>query len=93
MDLLSEEEYLAFQIHLTQHPDAGDLIVGTGGLRKIRWGARGNGKRGGVRVIYYSVTAAFQIRLLLIYRKGAKDDLSEDEKQQLRQLNQGWNHG
>ncbi len=92
-ELLSEDEYLQFQQHLASYPNAGDVIPGTGELRKIRWKVSGRGKRGGVRVIYFSVAAAFQIRLILIYRKGIKDDLSEDEKRQLRQLNQGWEHG
>jgi hypothetical protein len=47
--LLSDEEYAALQIHLTTHPDAGDLIKDTGGLRKVRWTVKGRGKRGGTR--------------------------------------------
>ncbi|MCY1363594.1 Toxin HigB-2 [compost metagenome] len=89
-ELLSDEEYRAFQAHLAENPEAGDLIQGTGGLRKVRWAANGKGKRGGVRVIYYHVTAAFQIRLLLIYRKRIQDNLTEAEKQVLRKINQGW---
>ncbi|MDT4860758.1 Toxin HigB-2 [compost metagenome] len=89
-ELLSDEEYRAFQAHLAENPEAGDLIQGTGGLRKVRWAANGKGKRGGVRVIYYHVTAAFQIRLLLIYRKGIQDNLTEAEKQVLRKINEGW---
>src|SRR5262245_54521179 len=88
-ELLSDDEYKEFQQFLAGNPEAGDVIQHTGGLRKVRWAAKGKGKRGGVRVIYYHVTAAHQIRLLLIYRKGVKDDLSEDEKKVLRNLNQG----
>lgn len=89
-ELLDDDEYKAFQQYLAEHPTAGDVIQHTGGLRKVRWAANGKGKRGGVRVIYYYVTAASQIRLLVIYRKGVKDDLTEDEKKELRKLNEGW---
>lgn len=66
------------------------MIEGTGGLRKVRVAARGKGKRGGARVIYYHVSSAAQIRLLLIYTKSRKDDLSADEKRILRGLNERW---
>lgn len=68
----------------------GDVIQDTGGLRKIRWSANGKGKRGGVRVIYYHLTADAQIRLLLIYKKGIQDNLTEKQKKILRKLNEGW---
>lgn len=90
ISLLSDEEYAAFQGELAANPDAGDLISDTGGLRKVRVAAKGKGKRGGARVIYYHVSSASQIRLLLIYAKGTKDDLSQDEKRVLRKLNEGW---
>lgn len=68
----------------------GDVIQQTGGLRKVRWSAQGRRKRGGVRIIYYYVTSASQIRLLLIYKKGIQDDLTSDQKRVLRQLNERW---
>ena len=66
LELLSDDEYAEFQEHLANNPLAGAVIQQTGGLRKIRWSVQGKGKRGGVRVIYYHVTADSQIRLLLI---------------------------
>jgi len=75
---------------MAENPDWGDIIQNTGGLRKVRWSVSGKGKRSGVRVIYYHKVSQSQIRLLLIYRKGIQDDLSEDEKRQLRALNEGW---
>ena len=72
---LSVEEYAAFQWHLALHPEAGSLIVGSGGLRKIRWGAKGQGKRGGLRTIYYYQATSSQIWLLTAYTKGAHDTL------------------
>ncbi|EPA3167125.1 type II toxin-antitoxin system RelE/ParE family toxin [Yersinia enterocolitica] len=88
--LLNDDEYRAFQQHLADNPTSGDVIQHTGGLRKIRWSSGGKGKRGGVRVIYYYKVDASHIRLLLIYKKGIKDDLSEAEKKILRQLNERW---
>jgi len=88
--LLSDDEYAALQQHLVILPSAGDVIAGTGGLRKIRWTAGGKGKRGGSRVIYYHVAAQAQIRLILIYRKGIKDDLTPKEKTMLRKINAEW---
>lgn len=66
------------------------MIQNTGGLRKVRWSAQGKGKRGGVRVIYYYVMPDSQIRLLLIYQKGKNDDLTAEQKNILKQLNERW---
>jgi hypothetical protein len=88
--LLSDEEYAALQQHLVAMPNAGPVIAGTGGLRKIRWAVAGKGKRGGTRVIYYHVVAQTQIRMILIYRKGIKDDLTPKEKTVLRKINTEW---
>ena len=88
--LLSDEEYARLQEHLVRQPDAGDVITGTGGLRKIRWTSAGKGKRGGSRVIYFHAVAQSQIRMLLIYRKGIKDDLTPKEKGVLRKINAEW---
>jgi len=88
--LLSDEDYAALQLHLVDQPGVGDVIAGTGGLRKVRWATAGRGKRGGTRVIYYYVVAQAQIRMILIYRKGIKDDLSPKEKTILRKLNAEW---
>jgi mRNA-degrading endonuclease RelE of RelBE toxin-antitoxin system len=88
--LLTDDEYAEFQRYLADNPRLGDVIQDTGGLRKIRWSANGKGKRGGVRVIYYYLTADVQIRLLLIYKKGIQDNLTEKQKKILRKLNEGW---
>ncbi|KAF1029271.1 MAG: Toxin HigB-2 [Pseudomonas sp.] len=89
-ELLTDESYSEFQEYLANNPTVGDVIQGTNGLRKVRWGAQGKGKSGGVRVIYYYLCAAYQIRLILIYRKGIKDDLSVVEKKILSEINKGW---
>jgi hypothetical protein len=80
----------SFSVFLRSSLMPGNVIQGTGGLRKIRWVARGKGKRGGVRVIYLHVSARQQIRRLLTYRKGVKDDLTASEKKVLRALNEAW---
>lgn len=88
--LLTDERYGQLQTHLAENPKAGDVIQGTGGLRKVRWSTLGQGKRGGVRVIYYHITSVAQIRMILIYKKGIKDELTPKEKKILRQLNEEW---
>ena len=88
--LLSDEQYARPQEHLVRQPDAGDVIAGTSGLRKIRWTSAGKGKRGGLRVIYFHAMAQSQIRMLLIYRKGIKDDLTPKEKSVLRKIKAEW---
>ncbi|ADF64617.1 MULTISPECIES: hypothetical protein [Enterobacter] len=88
--LLDDDEYHKLQVFLATQPDYGDLIQNTGGLRKIRWLSGGRGKRGGVRVIYFHRTHEFEIRLLLIYRKGIKDDLSAREKAILKKMIERW---
>lgn len=88
--LLDDDEYHRFQLFLTAQPECGDVIQDTGGLRKIRWKVRGKGKRGGVRIIYFYQSKRTEVRLLLIYRKGIKDDLTQQEKAVLRMLNERW---
>jgi mRNA-degrading endonuclease RelE of RelBE toxin-antitoxin system len=86
LDTLSGDEYRLFQRTLLEHPDAGTLISGSGGLRKLRWSAEGRGKRGGVRVIYYWFTAQDTILLLFIYPKNVQDDLTPDQLRQLKKI-------
>jgi hypothetical protein len=88
--LLRDESYAELQWFLAIQPNAGVVVQGTGGLRKVRWTLRGAGKRGGVHVIYFHASRDQQIRMLLIYRKGIKDDLSAAEKKTLRELNENW---
>ncbi|HAB18199.1 MAG TPA: toxin HigB-2 [Verrucomicrobiales bacterium] len=74
----------ALQAHLATRPDAGDLIRGSGGIRKIRWAGSGRGKRGGLRVIYYWWVAQDRISMLLVYPKNEQDDLNAGQLKQLR---------
>ena len=74
-DWLSDEEYRGLQSYLMERPDAGDIIRGSGGIRKLRWAAKGKGKSGGVRVIYYWARAPEQIYLLTMYGKSERADI------------------
>jgi hypothetical protein len=71
---------------LILHPDAGDVIQGTNGCRKLRWGAKGHGKRGGVRIIYYYRRANGQIWMLTIYAKNEAESVPVAELRALRKL-------
>jgi len=75
-DYLSEDDYAALQWALILKPDTGDAIPGSGGLRKMRWGGSGKGKRGGNRIIYYRQTAQGEIWLLTIYAKNEAENIS-----------------
>jgi len=66
---LDDEEYTALQWFLMSHPEAGDVIPGAGGVRKLRWKRRGIGKRGGVRVIYYVRYRPDELWMLTLYAK------------------------
>ena len=68
-DLLEDDELARMQLLLSRNPESVDLVPGSGGCRKLRWGMHGGGKRGGVRTIYYSQTAQGRIWLLIIYAK------------------------
>jgi len=83
---LSDDEYRLFQNMLLERPDAGKVIPGSGGLRKLRLTAEGRGKRGGLRVIYYWFTAGGTIMLLFIYPKNVQDNLTTDQLKQLKKV-------
>lgn len=74
-EYFSDDEYATLQWHLALHPESGDLVPGSGGLRKIRWLKRGSGKRGGLRVIYYYKTLQGEIWLLTVYRKNEEQNI------------------
>lgn len=82
---LTDDEYQKLQAFLLENPNAGDIIKGTGGLRKLRWGKGNKGKRGGIRIIYYRQTENY-IYFMTLYAKNEMSDLSAQEKKTLKQL-------
>ncbi len=85
-DYLHDESYRTLQRALLENPEIGKVMPGTGGFRKIRWEdpRRGKGKRGGLRVIYYYLTADRQIWFFTVYDKDEATDLSSGEKKALK---------
>ena len=79
--------------HLLENPDAGDLIRGSSGLRKLRWAVSGRGKRGGARVIYYHFVSAERIYLIYGYVKSDQEDLTPEQIKLLAQLMKDITHG
>ncbi len=87
-DYLDDELFRSFQIELMKNPEAGDVIEGTGGLRKVRFvdERRNKGKRGGLRVIYYWWSGGSQFWLFTLYGKNERDDLTQQQKRILKQM-------
>ena len=74
-EYLSDDEYTALQQALIANPEAGDVIPGSGGVRKLRWGIEGRGKRGGLRVIYFLRLQQGSIWMLTLYAKNVADNI------------------
>lgn len=75
----TDEDLRALQNHLFTSPDAGDVMRGGAGLRKIRWSSQGRGKRGGARVIYYWHPPGDRVYLIYAYLKSEREDLTRDQ--------------
>jgi len=71
---------------IARNPESGDIIPGTGGVRKVRWSRAGSGKRGGARVVYFYHHADAPIYLLLAYAKAKREDMTPDEKKAVAAL-------
>ncbi|MDP2065066.1 MAG: transcriptional regulator [Burkholderiaceae bacterium] len=84
-DYWGEEERGEFAVWLAHTPEAGDVVPGSGGVRKVRWTRKGAGKRGGVRVVYFNRLANGEIWLLLIYAKSARDNVPAHVLKRLKQ--------
>lgn len=89
-ELMSDDEYKELQEALVNRPDMGAIIQGTGGLRKVRWKLEGTGKSGGVRAIYYWMTADEQIYMLYVYPKNEQEDLTPEQKKALKLIVERW---
>jgi hypothetical protein len=84
-EYLSDEEYMCLQEFLIANPESGDIIPGSAGVRKLRWGIRGRGKRAGLRVIYYAKTAQRTIWMLTIYAKNVAENIPAHVLRQIRE--------
>ncbi|HEY7158923.1 MAG TPA: type II toxin-antitoxin system RelE/ParE family toxin [Gemmataceae bacterium] len=83
-DYLTDDEYQELQAMLIEHPEAGDVIPSSGGVRKLRWRAAGRGKRGGYRLIYYVKRARNVIWMLTLYPKNVAENISADVLRAIR---------
>ncbi|MEW8185177.1 MAG: type II toxin-antitoxin system RelE/ParE family toxin [Candidatus Thiodiazotropha endolucinida] len=94
--LLSSDELSDLIAYLSEHPNSGVLIKGTGGIRKLRWARQGGGKSGGIRIIYYFHNESMPLYLLAAFGKNEKANLSTEEKQLLakavKELVAFWRH-
>jgi len=82
--LLTDDEYKKLQNFLVQHPNSGDIIKGSGGLRKFRWKLKNKGKSGGLRNIYYHYEDKNQIYMIYVYEKSKTSDLTPKQISLLR---------
>jgi hypothetical protein len=85
-DYLDDDGFAELQRYLASNPEAGDMVPGAGGIRKLRWKdpRRGKGRRGGLRVVYYCFLSEQEIWLLTLYDKDEAADLTKDERDHLR---------
>jgi hypothetical protein len=84
LQYMDDEEYAMLQRYLAARPDAGDIVKGSGGIRKLRWAGSGRGKRGGLRVIYFWWVTKGRISLLLAYPKNEMDDMTAEQLKRLK---------
>ncbi len=85
---LDDDGFADLQLYLAKNPEAGDMVPGAGGIRKLRWRdpRRGKGRRGGLRIIYYCFLSEQEIWLLTLYDKEEAADLTKEERDQLRRV-------
>ena len=81
-----DDQFHQLQLALIERPDAGDIIRNSGGIRKVRWAMKGQGKRGGLRVIYYWITENHQILFLTVYAKSEATDISPAALKEMRRI-------
>jgi len=82
---LSDDEYAKLQAHVCAHPETGTVVPGSGGVRKMRWGVAGRGKRGGLRVIYYLRISRTEIWMLTLYGKNVRESIPGHVLKQMKE--------
>lgn len=85
-ELMTDEDREAVISYLARHPTAGVLVPGAGGIRKLRWGLEGRGKRGGARVIYFFASLDVPLFALTVFAKNERADLSQEDRNAFRRL-------
>ena len=85
-EYLDDDRFSELQQYLARNPEAGDMVPGAGGIRKLRWkdSRRGKGRRGGLRIIYYCFLSEREIWLMTLFDKDEAADLTKGEREQLR---------
>lgn len=83
---LTDDDLKELQEHLNIYPETGKMIKKTGGVRKMRWAAKGKGKSGGIRVLYIDFIYYEKIFLLMVYPKSKKENITDNEKKVIRKL-------
>jgi mRNA-degrading endonuclease RelE of RelBE toxin-antitoxin system len=86
LEVLTDDEYRELQHFIVEVPDAGDVIPGSHGLRKLRWRISGKGKRAGTRVIYCWLRPRDIILMLFVFKKNERSDLTKDQLQRLKAI-------
>jgi mRNA-degrading endonuclease RelE of RelBE toxin-antitoxin system len=85
-EILANDEYRELQNFLVNNPAAGDIIKGSGGLRKVRWRGSGRGKRGGSRIIYYWIKSKNAILMLFVFNKNESARLTDSQLKSLKNI-------
>jgi hypothetical protein len=83
---LTDKELSGLQVFLCENPDAGDVIEGTAGVRKLRWALEGRGKSGGTRIIYLNIVFSEHIYLITAFPKNKKENLSKQERNAIKSI-------
>lgn len=83
---LMEDDLVELEVYLCKNPEAGNIIKGTGGLRKVRWSLQNKGKSGGIRVLYVDFASYEKMYMITVYPKSEKDNISNEDKTQIRKL-------
>lgn len=86
LEAIPDDNYRQLQKELIKNPDLGNIIKGSGGIRKIRWNMPEKGKRGGIRIIYYWIAAKDQIYMLYAYTKAKQENLTPDQLNTLKKV-------
>ena len=86
IEVMPDDSYRELQNTLIAYPETGKIIRGSGGIRKVRWGLGGQGKQGGVRVIYYRAVSTNQIFMLMVYAKNEQSNLTKEQLFILKKL-------